>query len=733
MRSKPAAPKQYKLCAMIIAQSFYFLVAAAKKTTTTNNDGGGRDHKQARQTPTSTTIKVAETTTTMPALSRLGPGSRAFVKGSKPEEPVLIVRALGSRSWEVERQNRSNGTRTGELMKKTSYQLRKPLQGEAFPGDNGGPRYAARGTTNASSTAASSSGGGAVANNASTQEQVLVEEASGDGNEEVEVVVRGGDEQGQQQQQQAVAQPDVEQEDVVLVMNEGGSNEQVEVLVDERATNNQHETRTEQTTATEQTTNRQQTTNQQISTPTSPPLQQAAAQIAQALMEDSSSISSENIHVPRMENENQQQNSTNTGPPQLLPGGIHVDNDDVSEVSMDDYFTGMEDFPYFFADDEDAIDPNSAALAHELERRDVYRVKHQKYVARKKQLVDENWKVHLEAPKRNGIEIGDLVYKKVNGSTINRHYGVVVGKHPDSVHGNPLWNVQFDGENHVEQALSGGNQIRLIHDNRAFTWQIVDGDTKPDNPVEEFQDVGVIGFDFQQSFSAANLSIDNEQYDFPFMRLLLHLWPGKCLIAKCPGDCFGFLSTNSLYHVSKGSWRQQLNKLNQAIDERNEGRLRSRHLRSVSEFEWWAFWGIIIGASPCHKGGIQLFDDAPAYRKFSPSVNVSKGGMDVMSKTRFFDIKEIVHRAFEGENSGNPWNKIQPLIDGFNENRHQTVATSSTVTLDEIMSPFQPRTTQSSTLPHLSYIQRKPKPLGTEMKVSWCFCSSCVGASNSSS
>ena len=191
--------------------------------------------------------------------------------------------------------------------------------------------------------------------------------------------------------------------------------------------------------------------------------------------------------------------------------------------------------------------------------------------------------------------------------------------------------------------------------------------------------------------------------------------------------CVVFLLTNGL-SLLKGNWRQQLSKMNTTIEKRNEGRTRSRHVRQVTEHEWWVFWGIIIGACPCHKGGINLFEDAPAYRKFSPSINVSKGGMDVISKTRFYEIKEVMHHAFEGNNPSNPWNKIQPLIDGFNENRHQTVATSSTVTLDEIMSPFQPRTTQTSTLPHLSYIQRKPKPLGTEMKVSYflalpnCWC-----------
>ena len=41
-------------------------------------------------------------------------------------------------------------------------------------------------------------------------------------------------------------------------------------------------------------------------------------------------------------------------------------------------------------------------------------------------------------------------------------------------------------------------------------------------------------------------------------------------------------------------------------------------------------------------------------------------------------------------------------------------------TFDEAMSAYCPRTTASGNLPHLSNIQRKPEPLGTEYKVTSC-------------
>ena len=407
---------------------------------------------------------------------------------------------------------------------------------------------------------------------------------------------------------------------------------------------------------------------------------------------------------------------------QMLAGRIYnpTDEDDMSDVSLDAYFNDMEDYQFLFSDDEDAIDPNSAALANEIESREVYRQRYNNYVKRKKELIEENWTVQIDPPSENGIEIGDRVREHKR----NPRYGIVVGKHPDSVPGTPLWNVLFDGDEEETLALSGRRDLRKIYDTRVFTWRIVDGDSTPNDPVEEYEHVGVVGFDFHKSFSSGNLSTANQRYDFPFLRLLIHLWPGKSLIVEFAKLCCHLNSQIEFsFCLCTGSWRDQLHRLNSAINERNEGRVRSRQLRAVTEHEWWAFWGIVIGAAPCHKGGIRLFDDdsTGAHRQFSPKVNASKGGMDVMSKTRFFDIKEVLPRAFEGNNHGQKWNQIKPLVDGFNNNRRRTVAASSTITLDEAMSAFQPRTTKTSTLPHLSYIKRKPKPLGTEFKVRNCF------------
>jgi hypothetical protein len=60
------------------------------------------------------------------------------------------------------------------------------------------------------------------------------------------------------------------------------------------------------------------------------------------------------------------------------------------------------------------------------------------------------------------------------------------------------------------------------------------------------------------------------------------------------------------------------------------------------------------------------------------------------------------------------------LLNGYNKNRHNWVAASVRKTLDESMSAYQPRTSTTGGLPNISFILRKPEPLGTEFKTIAC-------------
>jgi hypothetical protein len=63
----------------------------------------------------------------------------------------------------------------------------------------------------------------------------------------------------------------------------------------------------------------------------------------------------------------------------------------------------------------------------------------------------------------------------------------------------------------------------------------------------------------------------------------------------------------------------------------------------------------------------------------------------------------------------NPWAQIDPRVKGFNAARLREIKVGSCITSDEMMFEWRGKSGYGG-LPHMSYIKRKPKPLGTELK-----------------
>ena len=71
----------------------------------------------------------------------------------------------------------------------------------------------------------------------------------------------------------------------------------------------------------------------------------------------------------------------------------------------------------------------------------------------------------------------------------------------------------------------------------------------------------------------------------------------------------------------------------------------------------------------------------------------------------------------EGRTPANdPWAPVQGFINAFNKNQCEKYAASPCKIVDKSMSPFKPRQSATANLPHLCFIQRKPKFLGTKLK-----------------
>jgi hypothetical protein len=262
------------------------------------------------------------------------------------------------------------------------------------------------------------------------------------------------------------------------------------------------------------------------------------------------------------------------------------------------------------------------------------------------------------------------------------------------------WQVRLtSGRDQVVDEVLAPQALKVIDDDitrHEYKWTIIENVTSLDKlPKNEYNRVGLIGFNFEK-FRDSLL----EENSTPYLDLLIKLWPGD--------------------------WEEQLAQLNTEIEKAN--RSSDKSIRLVTKFEWWRFIGIIISAAPLGKGGVHLWGSQR--RKTKNGISSSKklgsrtdyGEPDIMKYYRFREIKKYFPFAFYdwSKEEEDPWHPIGLLVDGFNENRNRTIAASFMKLLDELMSAFVLQTTALGGLPHLSYIYRKPKPLGTEGKVEAC-------------
>jgi hypothetical protein len=237
----------------------------------------------------------------------------------------------------------------------------------------------------------------------------------------------------------------------------------------------------------------------------------------------------------------------------------------------------------------------------------------------------------------------------------------------------------------ARKAVDIGKTILVEHKKSKTTWKwtLVE-DHIPDKPTIEFEQVGLRGFDFE------NLS------DHPAADVFFELWPGD--------------------------YRQHLRVLNLWVAERNADiRDRRKIVKEVTHREYHHFLAILLYGCGYDEAGKDLWGVKNDY----PSVY---GAPDLklytkMSCDRFKALKSIFHLGFTDPSTvdkSDPWWEIRSLVDGFNENRKAKVAASVYKVMDESMSSFRPKTSKTGNLPNISYVKRKPKPLGTEFKNMVC-------------
>jgi hypothetical protein len=133
---------------------------------------------------------------------------------------------------------------------------------------------------------------------------------------------------------------------------------------------------------------------------------------------------------------------------------------------------------------------------------------------------------------------------------------------------------------------------------------------------------------------------------------------------------------------------------------------------AISMREWVTFNGMLLGATQFTQRGRALWRDTSSSLRGKPDYGQHLG------EHRFESIKKVANYCFADstKSASDPWWPIRGGVDGFNENRKRTIKRTRAICIDESMSAYQPRSTKLGGLPHLSFIKRKPRPLGTEFK-----------------
>lgn len=149
----------------------------------------------------------------------------------------------------------------------------------------------------------------------------------------------------------------------------------------------------------------------------------------------------------------------------------------------------------------------------------------------------------------------------------------------------------------------------------------------------------------------------------------------------------------------------------------------SGRVKLVSPREFWIFVGIILSSAVHGKGGSKLWekDNAQAQRgiySVAHTINLSTH----MSESRFNKIKKHFPDCFADKQrkDTDPWYQIIAGVEAFNDNRFRNIAASILKIFDESMSAWKPQKTKTGGLPNISFILRKPEPLGTEFKITCC-------------
>ena len=175
-------------------------------------------------------------------------------------------------------------------------------------------------------------------------------------------------------------------------------------------------------------------------------------------------------------------------------------------------------------------------------------------------------------------------------------------------------------------------------------------------------------------------------------------------------------------------------KLNEAVTELNT-KERGAKVRHFTKKEFLVGLGIMIAVAGFNCRGCELWAKAPkqdpldADPKTWGSIIPSPDFGRYMGENRFKEYRKLIPKIWQDKNiqDSDPWWEFSAAVKEFNQQRSDLITASKWKVEDESMSAWCPRKSKTGGLPNISYVIRKPEPLG---KFFTCCCCSFTPLSN---
>ena len=174
-------------------------------------------------------------------------------------------------------------------------------------------------------------------------------------------------------------------------------------------------------------------------------------------------------------------------------------------------------------------------------------------------------------------------------------------------------------------------------------------------------------------------------------------------------------------HLTFADWRVIFEKLNDAVAVHNNNNSKKK-VRLFTEVEFLTGLGLLIGAAEFGCRGVNLWREGDqstsGEEEYWDSMVAHPQFDNNMKFYRFKDFRHflpLVFHSAELKELGDPWWQFEDAILQFNNNRRLRVQSFPWLVVDESMSAWRPRTTATGGLPNISFIVRKPEPLGKSL------------------